>query len=1093
MSAADDLLDGKPSPVPVTQGGKALPLASPTDAVLDTEPKSPVEVAENAGKEEPHDLGAFSAVGIKTMGQLAWNLAWKPNAHLPEAPKNLPNYPILQEYNPALIGGIWNGAVKPFFDSATSYGGATSIVAGVLSGATELRAGKLALRGMSGLFGGIMAKEDYDQYAAEKKIRDDPNSTFQDIATSYSRQVSRELMAVAGLVGAVMPEAGGVVKPKELEGKTPGQAADVLRSKMAEAPMDQIEKLKTAADKLDSLHNKQSDAAQAWDEVKQTIAPQERLGPGEEAGDLTKAKVTAGSLREHGAELAQRTDRATAALEDASKQLMKLSPEERLDFIDRVEKGEDQPTEELQAAHHGMREILDTKRQEIQDLGTGKLEHFIEDYFPHIWKDPEEAANAFKQAVGRAPLQGSKAFLKQRTIPTTKEGIALGLEPVSRNPVDLVLLKAREMDKYILGQKWMQEMKDREFVQYVKAGEDAPPGYYPINDSIAKVYGPKTGAVGFAPDINKLTVTPEDVTVYGQRTMGQYYAPSEVATVANNYLSPGLNRFATYRAYMAVSNSLNQFQLGFSAYHLGFTSLDTSISKLALALEYAKEGKALPAAKAVAQVPTAPLTNMLQGNKVLKEWTKPGSQGADIAKIIDAVRMAGGRAKMDGFYQTNITKRMMELFRERTPGSTMGALWRAPLAAIEQTSKPLMEYLVPRQKLGVFADLARKDMERLGPKATPEQMRAAFGKSWDSVDNRMGQMVYDNLFWKKSVKDLAMASVRSVGWDLGTIRELGGGMIDTAKFLKDTMDPKAKAEFTHRMAYMIALPLLTGIYGATYQYLKTGKGPEEPRDYYFPKTGETDPQGRDVRLAMPSYIKDVYHYAHAPLATIEGKVSPFPSLVAQMLNNKDFFGRDIRNADDPLVQQMADEAKYFAKSYEPIGVRQYFISTSAKQAPGERAANFVGITRAPAWVGETDAEQLAGKLAGDKFKSPGTPDAELVQKKQQIQIALRIGKTSEADKMLDELEDAGQLTPTQRKNLVRGTDRTYLENAVTHLDAKEAMRVFRAANLQERQSIADSVQRKIDKAHLPEEDRNELQSLYDKLLPPERNIEYSNR
>ena len=420
MSAADDLLDGKPSPVPVTQSGKALPLASPTDAVLDTEPKSPVEVAENAGKEEPHDLGAFSAVGIKTMGQLAWNLAWKPNAHLPEAPKNLPNYPILQEYNPALIGGIWNGAVKPFFDSATSYGGATSIVAGVLSGATELRAGKLALRGMSGLFGGIMAKEDYDQYAAEKKIRDDPNSTFQDIATSYSRQVSRELMAVAGLVGAVMPEAGGVVKPKELEGKTPGQGADVLRSKMPEAPMDQIEKLKRAADKLDSLHNKQSDAAQAWDEVKQTIAPQERLGPGEEAGDLTKAKVTAGSLREHGAELAQRTDRATAALEDASKQLMKLSPEERLDFIDRVEKGEDQPTEELQAAHHGMREILDTKRQEIQDLGTGKLEHFIEDYFPHIWKDPEEAANAFKQAAGRAPLQGSKAFLKQRTIPPRK-------------------------------------------------------------------------------------------------------------------------------------------------------------------------------------------------------------------------------------------------------------------------------------------------------------------------------------------------------------------------------------------------------------------------------------------------------------------------------------------------------------------------------------------------------------------------------------------------------------------------------------------------------------------------------------------------
>ena len=1090
MSAADDLLDGKPSAVPT--GGK-VPLASPTDAVLDTDSKNPVEIAEGAGKEDGHDLGAFSKVGIKTMGQLAWNLAWKPNAHLPEAPKNLPDIRAMNIYNPALIGGIWNGAVKPFFDSASSYGGATSLVGGALTGATEVRAAKVAMRGLSGLFGGIMAKEDYDQYAFEKKIRDDPNSTFQDVATSYTRQVSRELMAVAGLVGAVLPEAGGVMKPKDFEGKTPGQAAEVIRSKIAEAPMDQVDKMKAAADKLDSLHNKQSDAAQAWDEVKQTLAPQERLGPGEEAGDLTRAKITAGSLREHGAELAQRTDRATAALEDASKQLMKLSPEERLDFIDRVERGEDQPTPELQAAHHGMREILDTKRQEIQDLGTGKLEHFIEDYFPHIWKDPEQAADAFKQAVGRAPLQGSKAFLKQRTIPTTREGIELGLEPVSQNPVDMVLLKAREMDKYTLGQKWMQEMKDRGFVKYVKAGEDAPPGYYPINDSIAKVYGPKTGGVGFAPDINRLTVTPEDVTVYGQRTMGQYYAPSEVATVANNYLSPGLNRFATYRAYMAASNSLNQFQLGLSAFHLGFTSLDTSISKLALALEYAKEGKGLPAAKAASEVPFAPLTNMLQGNKVLKEWTRPGTQGAEIAKIVDAVRMAGGRAKMDQFYQTNITKRMMEMFRERTPGGVYGGLWRAPLAAIELTSKPLMEYLVPRQKLGLFADLAKKDMEKLGPNATPEQMRAAFGKSWDSVDNRMGQMVYDNLFWKKSVKDLAMASVRSVGWDLGTIRELGGGIKDTASFLKDTVDPKAKAEFTHRMAYMIALPMMTGILGATYQYLKTGKGPDELRDYFFPKTGEVDPQGREVRLAMPSYMKDVYHYAHAPLATLEGKVSPFPSLVVQMLNNKDFFGRDIRNADDPLVKQVTDEAMYFAKSYEPIGVRQYFISTQAKQTPGERAANFVGVTKAPAWVGETDAEQLAGKLAGDKFKGTSTPDAELVQKKQEIQKSLRAGRTAEADKLLDELEADGKITPAQRKNLVRGTDRSYLENAVTHLDAKEAMRVFKVASPKEREAIADNVQRKIDKAHLPEEDRVELQNLFDKLNPPERDIDHTNR
>lgn len=1093
MSAADDFLDSPDTheeqggvatmPPPVAQQKPVKAVSSPADAFLDGPDKSEGERAEEAAGAPPKgDWAKMHLLGLKTVGQVAWNMAWKPLVNLPEAPKDLPDHRWMGPDNPAVLGAVYNGAVRPFFESAASPAGIATLGAGIASGATELKAAKVAMKGMSGLFGGIMAKEEIEQFNKEKAIREDPNSSLQDVVTSYARQATRQLMSVAGLLGAVMPEEGGIVKAGDLKGKTPGQAADAIRSKIAQAPLEQVDKMKAAAGKLDSLHTKQSDMAQAWDEVKQVIAPQTRKGvSGPEPDGLSRAEITAGSLREHGAELAQRSDRAAEALDEASKQLMKLPPEERLDFIDRVETGADQPTPELQAAHNGMREILDTKRQEIQDLGTGKLDHFIDDYFPHIWKDPEEAADAFRSAQSKAPLQGSKSFLKQRTIPTIKEGIAMGLEPVSTNPVEMVLLKAREMDKYALGQKWMQEMKDREFVQYVKAGEDAPPGYYPIDDSIAKVYGPKTGAVGFSPDVNKLTVTPEDVTVYGQRTMGQYYAPTEVATVANNYLSPGLRRFATFRAYTAMSNSLNQFQLGLSAFHLGFTSLDTSISKLALALEHMKEGNVLKAAKETAKVPVAPITNALQGNAVLKEWLKPGSQGADIAQIAEAVKKAGGRAKMDQFYQTNITKRMKEMFAQGTVGGDLGGLWRAPFAALEQLSKPLMEYLVPRQKLGVAADLMRKEMEKLGPNAKPEEMRAAFGKAWDSVDNRMGQLVYDNLFWKKTVKDLAMASVRSVGWDLGTVRELGGGIKDTASFLKDTMDPKAKAEFTHRMAYMIALPTMTGILGATYQYMKTGKGPEELRDYFFPKTGEKDPQGRDVRLAMPSYMKDVYHYAHAPMATIEGKVSPFPSLVMEMLNNKDFFGRDIRKADDPLVQQMKAEAEFFAKSYEPISARQLGISQAAKQSTGEKVGNFFGVTRAPAWVGETDAEQLAGKLAGDKFKGTGTPDADLVQKKQAIQVALRNGQTEEAEKMMDDLEDADKLTPTQRKNLVKGTDRTYLENAVTHLDANEAMRVFKVSSPTEREAIADSVQTKIDKAHIPDEDRDALQAEYDKL------------
>ena len=94
---------------------------------------------------------------------------------------------------------------------------------------------------------------------------------------------------------------------------------------------------------------------------------------------------------------------------------------------------------------------------------------------------------------------------------------------------------------------------------------------------------------------------------------------------------------------------------------------------------------------------------------------------------------------------------------------------------------------------------------------------------------------------------------------------------------------------------------------------------------------------------------------------------------------------------------------------------------------------------------------------------------------------------------MDELQANDQLTSAQRKNLVKGTDRTYLENAISHLDANEAMRVFKVADPKEREALADTVQKKIDKAHLPDGDREALQAQYDKLVPVTRDIDHSER
>jgi len=99
--------------------------------------------------------------------------------------------------------------------------------------------------------------------------------------------------------------------------------------------------------------------------------------------------------------------------------------------------------------------------------------------------------NPWAQIFGKRPLAGPASFLKQRTVPTTADGIAIGLEPVTTNPVALDLLKMHEMDRYVMGQKIMGELKDIGVAKFVPAGSKPDFGYTKIDDRIARVLAPR--------------------------------------------------------------------------------------------------------------------------------------------------------------------------------------------------------------------------------------------------------------------------------------------------------------------------------------------------------------------------------------------------------------------------------------------------------------------------------------------------------------------------------------------------------------------------------------------------------------------------
>lgn len=938
--------------------------------------------------------------------------------------------------------------------------------------------------------------------------------------------------------------------------------------------------------------------ARTGDDILKLMAPHAR-GEG--------ALTTANLVREANARLAHRYQRASESLKVFQKAFNSMPTEEALGFIDRMERGKPHGDARLDSAARTIRVLMDSTWKRVQEVkGT---EAFIKNYFPHIWKDPEAASSVWARIFGKSSMEGSKSFLKKRSIPTTAEGIEMGLEPVSYNPVDLALLKYHEMNRYLMGHEIMTGLQELNLTKYVRSGEAPEPGFTRIDDKIATIFGPPiiekkeyfdqavysgledlARSIGVRHDrrasiggtrlgysvtggdqvVTKFA-TPEDVLAHevghqiddkyglwkrimvepygrtkeiarrrrvaiskelrtlmeetggpktwkakrvekaatliqtyihskaileekaptvlyefekfldehpevgkkiraikpslmhgervqeipvgGLRIMGNYYAPSEVAHVLNNFLSPGLRGKPLYDALMGVGNTLNQANLGLSGFHLIFTTGDAMVSKTALGIEQLFQGGRR--AEGFANIfkgisPHTPVENLIRGSQLYRAYLKGNITDPRMVEMVDALVAGGGRVKMESFYKNNSIEKFLSAVRERRP---LAAGVHSVPATLELVAKPLMEWIVPRQKLGVFADLAANELARLDPGTKREVVRAAMAKAWDSVDNRMGQLVYDNLFWHKSLKDLGMVSVRSLGWNLGTVRELGGAVVDVGKQGVKALRGE-KPEVTHRMAYAVALPFVTGLYGALIQYLYTGKGPDDLKDYYFPKTGRKNADGSAERLALPSYMKDVatatLGFRTGPSAGLKGmatmaghKVHPMVSAIIDMMRNQDFYGTEIRHEGDPLVQQAKDEVLYMLKQYVPFSVTAYMKRREAGEGVGQSLQAFAGLQPASGLMTKTLAQHLMqGYLADMMPKGARTKEAfEASQRRKELRGELRGGEAEGRRHLLDALR-SGEITPRQARDLLKSSKQDPRVSQFTRLPFDQAAEVW---------------------------------------------------
>lgn len=668
-------------------------------------------------------------------------------------------------------------------------------------------------------------------------------------------------------------------------------------------------------------------------------------------------------IRPNQAALVQQEQKNIAALEQFRKQADVLSRDQptSLDFM-RVMSGE-APKNPLPAAlqplAQELRRIIDMHTRLLQSLGY--LPNAIADYWPRLWKDPTAATNRLQawQAAqyAKAPLRGSRgrAGLMQRSIPTFEEGLQMGLEPVTYNPVEYALIRTSGMARWYWMTQIAKEMKAQPYTRFFRSDAEARAAgdFVRLNDDVFRVFLPpvseqtRAGAKAALKASNTLTPAEQNLMMarsYGPHEMGGYYAPADAARVFNNFVSKSALEGPVYNVLRYGGNAFNMAQLGLSFFHPTMVSLDASVSEVARLGGLAKRGELSQFGKAAPSLAPGigPLYTAVRLTRIGKAVRDNylGLSGAAPQYMQDAENLvrAGGRITMDNLYHADASGGFMKAikghyfmnevaktFRE-APGQdpalkALTGTARMAARLVETSMEPIMQTFVPLMKQGLFSDLSR-DWMAAHPNAGEQEIREGMQTIWDSVENRMGQMTYDNVFWTKTLKDLGFLFIRAVGWNLGTIREIGGGTADLLRSANRTLSRTSTLDksLSLRAQYTIALPIVIGLNGALVNYMFTGKGPETLYDYFFPRTGRMIPgTNTPERVSIPSYMKDWFSVMSDPGKTILNKLHPLWELGQEFYNNRYYYGGIIRDPKhgNPVVQSL----EWMGRSIMPFSWR----------------------------------------------------------------------------------------------------------------------------------------------------------------------------
>ena len=662
---------------------------------------------------------------------------------------------------------------------------------------------------------------------------------------------------------------------------------------------------------------------------------------------------------------------------------------------------------------------------------------FVMDYIPHIYEDPPKVEKWLKLYLAR---KGRESFAKERVYKLLEEAQKHGFKLKTTNLEELAQIRMNSALRSRTIGLWLDDLKNMGLL----ADEKFP------------------GSVAIS--------TPK----------GVFYTTEDIARVIERKLEPSMYAKDTlggelYKTWMGAKNTLVSYILSLSGYHGIFTSTVDATDRAIIALKEIARGHLLSGVKELAKTPLSPLFSTIRGARIQKGVFLENASPA-VRETLQRLTQAGGRIRMPAEYRLRSKRAFLKAIHDK---NVIGATLRLPRLILETMQKPILEYYVSKLKLADF-EFTLNDWIKNHPKATDAQIIDYATKLWDSIDNRLGQLVYDNLFWQRWARDLGVASTLSLGWQTGIARETLGAAKDVFDILK-AVRAKGKRDsvFTDRILFVLTYPVVVGALGWLINELAGHRHPKTIKDLYAPVIGKE-------RVILPAYTKDFFSLREAirkkgligGLATVAGhKLVPILADIVDLVKNRNYYDAEIVDPQAPAVEKLREAFKFLLDANAPISIQSYrrILQADPNAPVWRKALPFLGLSNAPKYMSRTVIQEKIFDLMSRHFRKV-IPHSEWVKlvKKRKLRDKIRSGTLTKQD-ILDAYKEG--LIKSETFNKFKANFEKFMKDAKLDSD----VRAFKHLTSEEQEALIEQMTPQEKAKYLPYAHPKVINELWEKL------------